>query len=706
MALDPNAPLFPVYWDDNFEAQYQAALGGASPDQQQFALPGEIAKHGDVNAPPPPPPPPPQTVGPGVPVVDEVGMSSPPPEVALDVGPAVVQPSTPELEVGPVTVQPSLSTEPVQADAVSGLPDISGETPLIPHGEASPDEYASPEQLGQRMANRSAEEQLAFQQHHDEAAQNFAHARVLEESRADLERQKKHTEALLIAQQVAQEKRKELDAQATEVANTSPLDSISTGRKIAGIAAAIVGGFAMNKTGRNVGLEAVGQMIDEAAAEQATKLGNLKDQRRGIGENLSTAQDTFQTQEAQRLGMWDHFIRNLETEVQNYDPRGTTAMRTMDSINQARAMRAQAADKAEKETFERMKAMIDMESKVAATNKTIAETNKLKGVGVGAKPPKFEDVPRSLAELRALGVAIPEGVADPVGGISLNQAKKLAEGGKSAQEWAKATRENSPEDRARQLSVGEIVDDHGDPVQFRDAAWAGKIADSKASVDTVSQHIDELINLYTEHGYEPDFLKSPAWQQAQGALASALLESKNADQLGALSGSDIDLELKKISGGVDVTGIRDPIKALESAKRRMTAKINSTIRAQAVLPNGRKLVPWSPPNGANLPVAEKDFIDNLGDGLVKSFMRAPKETDNPLAAQNEKIAGGIYKPLNDKVLTDLNKLIAYAEAGNKDAVRARYYLRQIADKSVYTEVKEQAKKALEQLPGEHVRTER
>jgi hypothetical protein len=717
MALDPNAPLFPTYWDDDFEARYQAALGGGV---QQFRLPGELAKQ-DIQPAPPPPPPPPQTIGPGMPAVDEVAASAPPLSPEEEAQIQIDQPALSPEEEAQIQIDQPLTPSLAAPDAVSGgitneqgnrmlgLTDAHGTTAASPDA-AGPDEYASDTELGQRYANRSGDEQLKFRTEHEEAQQNFGRARLLEESRLDVERQQAHGEALLKAQHEAQQKRQQVDAEAQEVANTSPLDTISTGRKIAGIAAAIVGGFAMNKTGRNVGLEAVGQMIDEAAAEQATKLQTLQGKRRGIGEDLATAGDMFQTQETMRLGMWDHFIRNLETEVQNYDPRGTTAIRTMDAIGQARTQRAQALDKFEKDDFDRRMKLAEFGIKQGEFGLKYQEMldKKAKGLG-GMKPPKFEDVPRSLTELRALGVAIPDNVTEPAGGISLTQAKKLAEGGKSAQEWAKATRENSPEDRARQLSVGEIVDDQGDPVQFRSTEFAGKLAGTKASVDTVSQYADEMVDLYREHGFESDFLKSPAWMQAQGAFAAALLEAKNGDQLGALSGSDLDLEAKKITGGVDVTGLRDPVAAINSFKRRMGTKLNSMIRAEAVLPKGRSVKPWSPPNTAvsSMSAAKGDDIDELGADLTKAlYKQAPKETGNPLDDANSKIANEVFKPLNEDVDKKLNIMIANAAIQNDRGDRARKYLRGIAEKAVYPEMKAKAQAALDALPGAHVRTER
>lgn len=693
-------------------------------DQQQFALPGEIAKHGDVNAPLPPPPPPQTIAAPGVPVADEVpqGAVEAPPLTPEEEAQIQIEPQQPELQTPPMLNVDAVSGgyTPEQKLRILGETDARNVTSAEP--PPPPDDYLSEEELAQKYSALPVEQREAFRRKVEGPKQEMLAAGKLE---ADTQRLRDAEDSARIYQDSvrdAQERAKQLDAEARQIADENPLDSISGGRKIMGVLASIVGGFMVNKTGRNMGLEAVDQIANEAAQLHAQKLQLNARQQAGIGDQIARAGDVSKASEAVRLAVYDGAIKQLETKVQDFDPRGTNAVRMMDDIVALKQRRADALaqylqgeqkrlEEERKYELDAMKAQGQYAKDMADAQKTGLESQKLAGQlggGGAVKPQKFEDVPRSLAELRALGVAIPDGVAEPQGGISLTQAKKLADSGKSAEEWAKASRENSPEDRARQLSVGEIVDDQGDPVQFRSTEFAGKLAGTKASVDTVAQYADEMIDLYDKHGFESDFLKSDAWRQAQGAFAAALLEAKNGDQLGALSGSDIDLEAKKITGGVDVTGLRDPTSALQSFKRRMGTKLNAMIRAEAVLPKGRHVKPWSPPNTAasTMPTAKGDYIDELGADLTKALYKPqPAETGNPVADTAAKFNNLLYKPLNDDVEKKFDILIANAAIQNDQGERARKYLRGIAEKAVYPEMKAKAQAALDALPGANTRTD-
>lgn len=577
--------------------------------QQQFALPGELAKGTVDPAPPPPPPPPPQTIAaPGVPVADEVPAgaidNAPQPAPAAPDHPAMLQeaPQPPPL-LHPDAISGGYTPE--QVATVTGAVDAQGADTR----SLLPDNPIGGEDLGKLLSTLPVEQQEEFRRKVEDGRQKVLDAGKLE---ADTTRLRDAEDSARIYQDSvrdAQQRAKELDVEARQLADENPLDSISGGRKILGVLSAIVGGFMANKTGRNMGLEAVDQIANDAAQLHAQKLQLNARQQAGIGDQIARAGDANKASEAVRLAVYDGAIKKLETDVQNFDPRGTTALRTMDDINALKQRRADVLAKylqgeqkrledQRKYELDAMKARGQYAKDMADVAKTQAETAKLHGqLGGAAKPADIANPPEFY---------VARNLKAPPFAMTQKEYDSWLKMGKASEEFTKVQRENSPEERNRQFSVGEIVDDQGDPVQFRSTEFAGKLAETKASVDQVSQLADEMIDLYAQHGFESDFLKSEGWKQAQGAFASALLAAKNADQLGALSGSDIDLEAKQITGGVDVTGVRDPTSALQSFKRRMAGKLNAKVRAEAVLPKGRQVKPWTPSNTAasTMPRAE------------------------------------------------------------------------------------------------------
>src|SRR4029077_19854830 len=65
--------------------------------------------------------------------------------------------------------------------------------------------------------------------------------------------------------------------------------------------------------------------------------------RRGTAnDQLSQDESAYRQSELFRVASYDRVIGNLQLRAQNFDPRGSTALRYADLINQARGARAQA----------------------------------------------------------------------------------------------------------------------------------------------------------------------------------------------------------------------------------------------------------------------------------------------------------------------------------------------------------------------------
>ena len=67
--------------------------------------------------------------------------------------------------------------------------------------------------------------------------------------------------------------------------------------------------------------------------------------RRNARGDASQAGDVFHTQETVRLAMYDQMIKQIETEAMQFDPRGTQALRRMDTANELKVRRAERLQK-------------------------------------------------------------------------------------------------------------------------------------------------------------------------------------------------------------------------------------------------------------------------------------------------------------------------------------------------------------------------
>lgn len=120
----------------------------------------------------------------------------------------------------------------------------------------------------------------------------------------------------------------QLDARAQELANTK-IGQLSIGQRIAGVAAAVIGGLYQGKTGsaRNPGLDAFNDAINRDVENQKLELANKRDvlglQRSAIGEEYARSGDAYQAAETMRIAALKHADDVLATQQQDFAADGT-----------------------------------------------------------------------------------------------------------------------------------------------------------------------------------------------------------------------------------------------------------------------------------------------------------------------------------------------------------------------------------------------
>ena len=704
MALqDPNAPFAPspAYWDDEMQRQYEEQMGAQQFGDAAAPLVGTIFDLPNAFVPPDPQMPPekaPRTVN-GIPVPEsydetESRGGSMPRTLDNDRGRYVdpttgdtmfplgdkpaPQPRGDNARIG--TLGPGLSGEevaagtwvhpefapaqeeapPLQADAISGgftaeqanrargVTDADGEPSIreafAPTAEM-PEDYLSAEELGKKWSALSPEEQDKKRAEIENARADLQHAGMVNASTRALKEAEDNARDYQTAVKTAQEKSLALDAEAKKLAQEQidPLRDVGISQKIAGVLAAFIGGFSMHKTGRNVGLEAVDSLIDNAIKVQSANLANRKDmlgkQQNAIAEQLAMGKDLYQAQETVRLATYDQLIKKLETEVQQFDPRGTRALKQMDTINQAKAQYAARLAKFRDEELKRVEGALKLQRELnqdaetrrhnmagERNDQTRAYADLLKAKAEEKKAAAEADTtqytPEQLTQL--YGVTDPA-LVPPVP-MGRKQYDKWLEVKQKQGQATKVGIETSDDERNRQFAVGEIVDDQGAPVKFRSTDAATKVAKGFASADLSVTLLDRLITARQQYGWSSDLFKSPEWREMQSDFAQLLLEKKNIDELGVIAGPDMDL-MQKALGTKDPTELRDPTSGLKRIRRTTVQKMNSVIRAEAALPKGRKVKTWAPPEPPPPPAETPD------DKTFNSIMAFdPKRVDMEDAA--------------------------------------------------------------------------
>lgn len=102
----------------------------------------------------------------------------------------------------------------------------------------------------------------------------------------------------------------------------------STFGKIASVIAAVVGGLATRPGGPNMGLDFVTKHIDDDIADQKADIeserGGLQARQGAVAQEFARTGDLTRAAETVRLATYQATINKLQTEQQNFDPKGTS----------------------------------------------------------------------------------------------------------------------------------------------------------------------------------------------------------------------------------------------------------------------------------------------------------------------------------------------------------------------------------------------
>lgn len=676
MSLDnPPPPWAPSQWNeyiDGFHPPVDPLLTIGAPAAPPVAPPAELVAAA----------PPPEAVDPSLPPVAAL----PTPELLTP--PSLVPESPPVVPApAPNLGEPdaiSGGMTPQQVNRIVGRTDAQGATSAAP--TATPDDYLSDEELGVSMSNRSPEEQAMFLGKIQAAHNNFAASRALEASETSRKRAEQNVAIRAQAMDGAQKRTAALDAEATRIADEDPMGNIPGYRKLAGVLASIVGGFASSSTGgRNVGLETVNRIADEAAQHQSQRLQVNARQRQGVGEQAASAEDAYHAGEAARLATYDTAIKSLESEVQLFDPRGSTASRVMGNLNQIKAQRAASLTKYQTDQQKRIEEVLKLEH----DNAQLVETQRHNVVGektdmirayADATRAKAEGT-KAAAETETLSPEYYEsqGLPKPATAISKKDYSAWIENKGKAQQQSNQS-----------LTTTNVVPNV--TLKDRDGKDAPFIATGNAeSVEKLRMReskIRELVSLIddarrTRTGWSSDTGNSTEKQELTAIWGKAKIAAKDAFELGQITAADEAL-IKGALGTDDPSKLRDPLPGMKKARERLILGMRGDLEAHG-LPRGQYDIPDMQKNAATNTIDQFDLKFVLGTQHAK----APDDPGFGKFTMSDQQRG-----LIDKWEQDLNS------EDPQVRTHAAEWISQTSQKAALPDVKAYAKAALDRAANQ------
>jgi hypothetical protein len=595
--------------------------------------------------------------------------------------------------------------------AMRGVPMETQGTPELPA------EYLTNEEAGIAYAMQSPERQLKQRFDLETRRDEFKREADAKARTADTLRAERIEENLYKSREMSRQKFAQIDAEAkAEAAREIDINrgwaDASTGTKIAGIFSALAGGLVAHKYGgKNSGLEMIDNLIsrdiDAQKFNKSQRVNALATRGAAARDQRDMAESDAITDTRMRLAALDRIGAQIQADAQNFDPRGTTAIRYGEMFLDLAAKRAQVARDGEKRIADDYKEQLDLAGKELDLQKKQAEIAKAQRAAMGGGSGSGTSGklgPDYWATQFGEAGRPPEPKTPREYKEWLDRRGKLATATKAETEGDKAARENSPEWIAGQLGVGDMVNEDGKPLLFRNEAAAERVAKLKASTDTIARLVDQITAARKKYGWSSDLAKSDEWRRIKADSGGLVIAVKNLAELGALSGPDMGL-VEQMTGTTDPTEMRDPTAGLTQLRSNSILGFNEVVRSAARTGSKPKRYDIKTPNYEKPKETEEDRI--LARGLssdVGSALAFAKDTENvepskrkaAPKSENEllealKASGGIPPTIR----AQLDKWEAEARSGDeKTSEKARAYLIEWSERGGSPQIRGAAETAL------------
>lgn len=521
----------------------------------------------------------------GLPMPGEQSIGAPP--AALVTAPLTQAPPAPMADAAPAvpwsdwTSAPDVGVPtPPEPDAISGVGGVELPAPPDLRAPSLPPEYRTSLEEGVELSGMSQEGLgvLAIQQ--AELARG-ASERVLSLGRQrDEEQFAKNQEAFRIANEESQKQLALLEKERTEL-EQKPVGwaGKSTGQKIAGLFAAMVGGLVQSRTGsaRNNGLDMINQIIEQDLADRREHRLELRQRKTDTIGGFQRAVDALRQQESLRQHSWEQVEKQALAEQQNYDPRGTTAILYAQFVHGVRGKRAASLAKfqqdAHKQAIDDAKLELDFRQQRAKELQD-RNSNALGWANVATARENAAATRESTAQARQ----------DRLEEKSQARADKFEERLLERGVYGPATVDLDESGKPKIDETGKPVISRAPPLVQRDgktrfeAGTKEEAAELRKKVDAASEInsiINDVLEIRDRSGGETAAFNSDDYQRLKTLENKLQLLGKQGTQ--GMS-SDKDMEaIRGALGAADITSLRERAAGLEEGRDRTTSALNSAL---------------------------------------------------------------------------------------------------------------------------------
>jgi hypothetical protein len=538
---------------------------------------------------------------------------------------------------------------------------------------------------GHRFGQMSTEDLLEDRANRDRVKREMEAAEMLRLATADRENAEAEEKAWRTSREQAAQKRAEVEAEAAKLSDDPTgdwMDEVGTGRTIGAFIAVALGGLVQHLNGgRNSGMDQINLQIDRYVSERRK---NLQDKRQGVADLQQQAEEDFRIGTTLRVASYERGIREITAKQAAFDVQGAAFNDLEMQKRQLAAAQQQALIAQEEKDRKRLFDEAKIEADVAKTAAEIAEIEARTagiqakspggGAGGGAGKPKPGDEPLTREQILAEMPHIDPDLLPPEGiTVTRGQFERSLKTNKAAAEASKAVGE------AKADAVPDMVTLDDKPYRARSKEDADEISDDKAITDEAIDILDRVIR-YRENGggWEPNFWMSDEGKKAIVDWNALVLIKKNRDKLGALSGSDIELELNSM-GTKDPTGAKDPTPGLVQFRNNLVHGLNVKANAKR-RPGTPKVKPYKPANLSKLApptkAPEDDSIARLMDEpSIERFMAEGNKT-----IPTDQIRTTLL-PSQARILDRFEALARNPDASEEERAKAAVTLGKVLDRT-------------------------
>lgn len=445
------------------------------------------------------------------------------------------------------------------------------------------------------------------------------------------EKQRTNATRMQEATKTAQAKTDALLADAQRLADTKidPAGGVHGAKLVAGVIASLIGGlYQARHGGSNMGLDALNSAIDKGIESQKAQLASQRDalglRKSALAEEMARHGDAYQAAETVRLAALKHADDLLAIEQQNYNPRGTTALR----IAGTRAGIAAQQQKATQE-YNQKKFDDDLKFQDASRQQQIADETALHNrqtVGLG-----YANLANEAANRKE----------------TRDQRESDKETERQIRADEKATeRADKEAERDRQFSLGgtphlqvspdgkPAIGPDGKPVVSYDdlrnadgTRWHSpspevhaKLLDKKTAATQLVKLYDRALQLRDRVGGESSVFNSDERQELDGIQAEIQILKKQGTQ--GMS-SDQDFEVLAQSGGAkDIASFRSKAAGLRGARARTIDKFRQEMRDARYTGPDIEFPSSTPTENTGAENRTKTILDNTGTTTLNDEIKA------------------------------------------------------------------------------------